>query len=73
MGRSDVVVPGYEADGARNVNEGVSSVKDGESSLVAGHEPVLDAVFGPREEKAEGSVLLESKDGEAVGLGDVPD
>lgn len=68
-----MVVPGDEADGAGNVDEGVGAVEEGEGGLVAGHEPVLDAVFGHGEEEAQGAELLEFEDGEAVGFGNVPD
>ena len=73
MGRSDVVVPCYEADSTRDMDESVGSVEDGQSGLVTGHEPVLDAVLGKGEEEAERAVLFEFEDGETVGFGDVPD
>lgn len=73
MGRGDVVIPGDEADSAGDVDESVSAVENGESGLVAGHEPMLNAVFGNGEEEAEGAELFEFENGEAVRFGDVPD
>lgn len=73
MRRSNVVVPGDEADGAGDVDESVGSVEDGQSGLVAGHEPMLNAMFGKGEQETERAKLFEFEDGEAVGLGNLPD
>lgn len=73
MRRSNVVIPGDKADGAGDVNKSVCAVQDSEGGLVAGHKPVLNAVFGQGEEEAKGPKLFEFEDGETVGFGDVPD
>ena len=68
MGWGDVIVPGDEADSARDVDQSVGAVEDGECGLVARHEPMLNSVFGERKEETERTILLEFKDGETMGF-----
>lgn len=70
---SNVVIPGYEAYGARDVNESVCAIEDGEGGLVSGHEPMLNAVLGQGEKEAERTELFKFEDSQTVGFGDIPD
>ena len=50
VARRDVVVPGDEADGAGDVDQGVEVVEEGEEGLVVGDEPLLERKLRPGEE-----------------------
>lgn len=68
VGWSDVVVPGDETDSAGDVYKSISSIEDRQCSLMAGHKPMLNTMFGEGEEEAERPELFEFEDGQAVGL-----
>lgn len=71
--RSDIVVPGDEADGAGNMDESIGSVENGQCGLMAGHEPMLDRMFSQGEEEAKGAILFELEDSQAMRFGYFPD